>query len=174
MTLGNSELNIFVQKKKGVIMLYRIINSESLRFKRTVLIYLLIISYLSTFSSCMTTESLTVSPDSLRSDSSSEIAKIKLKNGTSIDLKNKKVEIINKTDTALVLNISANASRESTGLESNEMIIPLKDILAVQLNRSETNVPLTILLIAGIVIVAGGLIGLAIFSSGTQSFSFTK
>lgn len=155
-------------------MLYRIINSESLRFKRTVLIYLLIITYLTTFSSCMTTESQTVSPDALSSESSAEITKIKMKNGTSVDFENKIVKIINKTDSALSLNIFTRASRENTGLESNKMIIPLNDILAVQLEKSETDVPLTILLAAGIIIVAGGLIAWSVFSSGMHNFSLGK
>ncbi|MBK8552472.1 MAG: hypothetical protein IPL53_15930 [Ignavibacteria bacterium] len=147
-------------------MIYKLINSENLRFKRAILIYFIIISYLITFSSCMTTESLTVSADKLKSVTSGEITNIKLKNGNSIDCGNKFVEIIKKSDSTVLLSMYTPVhSRENYGSEKNEMIIPVNDILTVQLQNRETDVPMTILLVFGIAVIAGGLIALSVFHS---------
>lgn len=149
-------------------MMYKIICSESLRFTRTILIYFLIISYLTTFSSCMTTESLTVSPDSLKPGSSVEITKIKLKNGDSIDCENKVIQVIKRSDSIVALSIYNKISREGSETFRKNQVIQLNDILTFQLEKSETNIPLTILFVSGILIGFFGLIALLIInSSGT-------
>lgn len=148
-------------------MLNEIINSERLRLKRTILIYLLIISYLTTFSSCMTTESLTVSPDSLSYAKSGDITKIILKNGKSIDCENMFIEIIKRSDSIVALSIYKfnRASRENAETYSKTEIISLNDILTVQLEKNEIDTTMTILLVSGIVILVGGLIALETFLS---------
>lgn len=51
-------------------MFYNIINSRKLRLQKAVMIYFLIISYMATFNSCMTTENSFVSPDKKHSENS--------------------------------------------------------------------------------------------------------
>lgn len=146
-------------------MMNRILYSVSLRFKRTILVYFLIISYLTTFSSCTTTESISVSPDSFKSAYSDKITSLKLKNGTSIDCMNKVIEIIKKSDSTVMLSIYNRISREGSETFRNTQIIPLNDILTLQLEKSETNIPLTILFVSGILIGFFGLIALLIINS---------
>lgn len=150
-------------------MFYKIINSSKLKSLRVFLNSFLIITYLTSFSSCATTESLTVSPDSLRTESSEQITKIVMKNGSSIDFENKIIEKINKTDTTIVLNIYSRVSRENTGTDRKEIIIPLNDILTVRLEKTDLDIPLTIIVLLGVLIVVGGLITLADYN-----FSFAK
>ena len=150
-------------------MLNNIMNSESLRIINSIFIYLLVISYITTLSSCTTTESLTVSPDSLNSSYSDEIVNIKLKNGNSVNCENKIVEIIKRTDSTAALYLSSRVSRENTESFRSNQIIPLNDILSVQLDKTETDLPMTILIAGGALIVLVGLTLLAAFS-----FSFWK
>ena len=145
-------------------MLNNIMNSESLRIINSIFIYLLVISYITTLSSCTTTESLIVSPDSLNSSYSDEIANIKLKNGNSINCENKIVEFIKRTDSTAALYLSSRVSRENTESFRSNQIIPLNDILSVQLDKTETDLPMTILIAGGALIVLVGLTLLAAFS----------
>lgn len=145
-------------------MLFIIINSGSRKYKRTILIYLFIVSCLITLSSCTTTESFTVSPDSLRSGSPGQITNIILKNGDSVECENKNVEVIKKSDSVIVLSVLNRFTREHSGSISDELIIPLNDILNVRLNKTETDETLTILLVAGLLIAAVGLTLLGTFS----------
>jgi hypothetical protein len=139
-------------------------NSESLRIINSIFIYLLVISYITTLSSCTTTESLTVSPDSLNSSYSDEIVNIKLKNGNSVNCENKIVEIIKRTDSTVALYISSRVSRDNTESFRSNQIIPLNDILSVQLDKIEADFPMTILIVGGALIVLVGLTLLAAFS----------
>jgi hypothetical protein len=116
----------------------------------------------------MTTESLTVSPDSLKPGSSVEITKIKLKNGDSIDCENKVIQVIKRSDSIVALSIYNKISREGSETFRKNQVIQLNDILTFQLEKSETNIPLTILFVSGILIGFFGLIALLIInSSGT-------
>jgi hypothetical protein len=134
-------------------MFYKIMNSRKLRFQRVILIYFLIYSYLTTFGSCMTTETSYISPDSLNSKSVKEIRKIELNNGTSIDCEGKIIKIEKESDSTLFFAISTYTIGDNYKTDWTKKLISAKDILKIQLEKSVVNKDATI----GVVIV-GGLI----------------
>ncbi len=145
-------------------MIFKLINSESLKSKKTVLTYLLVISCLIAFSSCMTTESLTVSPDSLKSASPGQITNIKLKNGDSINCDNKIVQIIARPDSIKMLTVLSRVTGDNSGAFSNYKIIPLSEIINVKMEKSEIDKPMTIIFFAGLIVSVIGLIMSGAFS----------
>ncbi len=139
-------------------MFYYIINSRKFRYKRAVIIYLLVISYMVTFNSCMTTKNFSVTPDSLDSASIHEISKIKLKDGTSIDCEDKIIKLKKEADSTLLFDISSYTVGDNYQTYWTKKQIAAKDILKIQLEKSEANTDATVVL----VIICGAVLALII------------
>lgn len=144
-------------------MFYKVLNSRKLRNQRAFICSLLIITYLTTFSSCTTTDTSYISPKKFESGTVGEITNIQLKNKFNVDCKDKLVKIENKSNSAEVIVITSVDTFEVTNMDRdyktkwNEMRIPGQDILKIQLENTEISVWKNALWGFGILVIGLGI-----------------
>ena len=139
-------------------MFYGLIISSKLKFSRAVFHIFLIVSYLTTFSSCMTTYNYSESPDTIDKISSDEITKIELINGTFINCKDKVITYEKGADSVKYIVVKSVYEGKDYKAYHSEKRISEKDILKIHIEHSEINAQNTFLLVLGIVIVTGILV----------------
>lgn len=135
-------------------MIYAIINSAKMRYKRILLSCILIITTLMTFSSCTTAESSFVSTGSFEQGSQAKILKIILKNGIEINCQDKLVRYEDKYDPVGVFIISVGDTLKSGAINWKEQRIPGINIYKIFIEEDKVNATKTILIVSGVVVVA--------------------
>jgi len=133
-------------------MFNRIFNSSDIKFQRAVFHIFLIISYVTTFSSCMTTYNYPVFPDNIGKVTSSEITKIELNNGTIIDCKNTIIKFEKGADSVKYIVLNSYTVGKGYKTYWKEKRIPEKDVYKVYMEKSEVNGTQTTFLVLGITI----------------------
>ena len=168
-----------ILKKKGVIMFYKIINSGKYKTGRVLLNYILILSYFIFANSCMTTRDYFTNPEYLKTEQLEDINIIELKNGTVIEGKDKLIQIGRNADSTMYLRIWSEDQVKSKEHVDNNTVkwskvqISEKDIKKIQMTDSKVNVPVTLLLIFGILVVLFAVgIGTAKLFDGNIAPSF--
>lgn len=159
-------------------MFYKNIYSSKLKSIRVFLNCFLIITYLTSFSSCVTTsETFYSKPDDLKSDYIEDITKIYLKDGSVIKSGEYKIEIGRESDETMYLLLWTKDTVNSVSGNGQSIInwtkkkIPAAEIKKIELENSTVNVPLSVLVVGGSIIV----LGLIIFAvSGGIDFSNVK
>lgn len=139
-------------------MFYSLINSSKLKYRRAALHILIIISYLTTFSGCMTTYNYFESPETIDTISADEITKIELINGTVINCKDKIINYESGADSIKYIVVKSLSEGNNYKAYHSEKRISEKDILKIYFEHSEVNGQKTVLLVLGIVIVIGILV----------------
>ena len=112
----------------------------------------LVISYMSAFSSCMTTYDYPVLPENTGKVTSSEITKIELKNGIIIDCKNTIIKFEIGTDSVKYIILKSYTIGDGYKTYWTEKRIPEKDVSKVYMEKSEINGTQTTFLVLGIAI----------------------
>lgn len=138
-------------------MFYLIINSNKLKFQRTVLIYFLIFSYVTTLSSCMTTSITYEKPESVKPSSCEEISKIQLKSGISVNCINKKVSLEKGNDSTYYFAVMDLIPGDQYNTTGKKQLISVNDIKKVQFSGDGLNTPSVILIVAGVLIVGAAI-----------------
>lgn len=135
-------------------MIFAIINSAKMKYKRILLSCILIITTMVTFSSCTTTESSFLSTGSLEQGSQAKILKIVLMNGLEINCQGKLVryEAINDKDGVFI--ISVGDTLKSGAINWKEQRIPEMNIYKIFIEEDKVNATKTILIVSGVVVVA--------------------
>lgn len=144
-------------------MIYKIINSSVNKFLRAGLNIFLIISYLTTFSSCMTTSETWKLPETIDQANTSEIKKIELNDGTMIDCKDKILKFVNAGDSGKYIVIKSYTTGKDFQTFWTEKRIQEKDIYKFYIERSEVNgsqTTIVIIVLAVVIAVIALLIGL--------------
>lgn len=134
-------------------MIYKIIDSSGNKFLRAGFNIFLIISYLSTFSSCMTTHNTWEMPETINQANTSEIKKIELNDGTMIDCKDKILKFVNAGDSGKYILIKSYTAGNDIQTFWTEKRIPEKDIYKFYIEKTEANGSTTTLLVIGIVVI---------------------
>lgn len=129
----------------------------------------LIISYMSAFSSCMTTYDYSVFPDNIRKVNSSEITKIELNNGTIIDCNNTIIKFEKGADSVKYIILKSYTVGERFETYWTEKKIPEEDVYKIYMERSEVNGTQTTFLVLGIAI-AVAIVALVIENSKQHFF----
>jgi len=142
-----------MSKKEGVIMIYKIINSSGNKFKRAALNLFLILSYLTTLSSCMTTHDTWENPETINQANTAEIKKIELNDGTIIDCKDKILKFENAGDSGKYIVIKSCTAGNDFQTFRTEKRIQEKDIYKFYIEKTEANGSTTLLVIGIAVIV---------------------
>lgn len=138
-------------------MFYRIINSEKLKIFRTAFSILLIVSCITTFSSCMNTYSYVESAETVEyflSDSTAEITKIELINGMTINCTDKILKFETGVDSLKYLVIKSYVTGSDKSVYRDIRKIPENEISGINIEKSEVNVTKTIFFVLGIATVA--------------------
>lgn len=170
MTLGKSGIYILHQdKKEGVIVFYKILNSSDLKFPRAAFHFLLIFSYITTFSGCMSTYNYPVFSDRIEKVHSSEISKIELNNGTIIDCKNTVIKFEKGADSTKYIILKSYTTGEGYKTYWTEKRIQEKDVYKIYLEKSEVNGTQTTFLVLGIA-VAAVIVAIVIGNSKSHFF----
>ena len=144
-------------------MFYKVLNSRKLKNQRALISCILIISFLTTFSSCTTTDTSYISPKKFETGTVGEITSIQLKNKFKIDCSDKFVKFENKSDTAGVIVITSKDTIAVTNMDRdykiqwNEMRIPVGDVLKIQLENTEISVWKNALWGFGILVIGLGI-----------------
>lgn len=136
-------------------MFYGLIVSSKLKISRAVFHIFLIVSYLTTFSSCMTTYNYSESTDTIDTISSDEITKIELINGTFINCKDKVITYETGADSVKYIVVKSVSGGKDYKAYFSEKRISEKDILKIHIEHSKIDAQNTVLLVLGIVIVTG-------------------
>ncbi|MCB0726896.1 MAG: hypothetical protein KDD00_05495 [Ignavibacteriae bacterium] len=131
-------------------MLFKKINSSKLKLRRTFFHIFLIISYMITFNSCMTTYNYTELPDRLGKETSSDISKIELNDGTIINCKDKLIKFETGADSVKYIVIKTYTVGKEYKTYWTEKRIPEKDVFKVYMEKSEVNGTQTTFLVIGI------------------------
>ena len=126
-------------------------SSDTKKFRAAFHIFL-VISYMSAFSSCMTTYDYSVLPENTGKVTSSEITKIELKNGTIIDCKNTIIKFEKGTDSVKYIILKSYTLGDGYKTYWTEKRIPEKDVSKVYMEKSEINGTQTTFLVLGIAI----------------------
>jgi hypothetical protein len=134
-------------------MIYKIINSSGNKFQRAVLNIFIILSYLTTFSSCMTTYESWEIPGTMNQTNSNEIKKIELKDGTMIDCKDKILKFENAGDSGKYIVVKSYTVGKNFQTFWTEKRIPEKDIYKFYIDKSEASGSTTTLLVIGVVVI---------------------
>jgi len=147
-------------------MFYKTINSAKFSSARAVLNCLLITAYMATFGSCMTTsETYYSKADTLRNEYLEDITKIYLKDGTVINTGDNTVGLERVSDTVKYLVIWFQDSSKSAVSTDYYTIsskkIPADEIRKIEMKNYTVNVPLTLLVVTGSVVVLGLLAWIA-------------
>ena len=129
----------------------------------------LIISYMSAFSSCMTTYDYSVFPDNIRKVNSSEITMIELNNGTIIDYNNTIIKFEKGADSVKYIILKSYTVGEKFETYWTEKKIPEEDVYKIYMERSEVNGTQTTFLVLGIAI-AVAIVALVIENSKQHFF----
>ena len=133
-------------------MFYIKLKSSDTKKLRAAFHIFLIISYMSAFSSCMTTYDYSVLPENIGKVTSSEITKIELKNGTIIDCKNTIIKFEIGTDSVKYIILKSYSIGDGYKTYWTEKRIPEKDVCKVYMEKSEINGTQTTFLVLGITI----------------------
>lgn len=147
--------------------MFKNINHIKLNSMHSVFALFLAIFYISTFSSCMTTHSFSVYPDSFDTVSTSGITKIELKNGLFIGCADKEIRFETGADSVKYIVIKTYKDEKGNSTYWTERRISEKDIYKIYYETSKFNSRKTGLLVLGIIIV--GLI--AVFLIGVSSIN---
>ena len=134
-------------------MIYRIINSTGNKFIRTALNIFLILSYIATYSGCMTTYNTWEIPETINQANTSEIKKIELNDGTIIDCKDKILKFENAGDSGKYIVIKSYTVGNDFQTFLTEKRIPEKDIYKIYIEKSKVSGSTTTLLVIGIVVI---------------------
>lgn len=129
-------------------MFYKFINQPKLELLKLIFNIFLITSYMTTISSCMTTDLSYVSPDSIESVEDGKILKIELKDGTLVNCKNKLIKIEKGADSVNYFVINSKVNNKDIKPNPDVKRISEKDIYKIYLEKSEVNVPLTIMVVS--------------------------
>ena len=149
----------------------------SLRYKPTfkLITCLLVFSLILTLSGCTTTDTQRVRSDELTYKVDYEIISVSMKNGLVINLRGKSALYVNefKDKKNLILYSTTDTvrvSKDSTKVYSINNIIELSEVKEVTIEKSETNVGLTILATLGIIVAFIGILAILIggFSESNQ------
>lgn len=145
----------------------------SLRYKPTfkLITYLLVFSLMLTISGCTTTDTQRVRSDDLTYKIDYEIINVIMKNGLVINLRGKSalyVKEFNDKKNLILYSTTdtVRVSEDSTRVYSINNIIELSEVKEVTIEKSETNVGLTILATLGI--IAAFIVILAIIAFATK------
>ena len=141
-------------------MIYRIINSTGNKFIRTALNIFLILSYIATYSGCMTTYNSWEMPGTMNQINFNEIKKIELKDGTMIDCKDKILKFENAGDSGKYIVIKSYTVGNDFQTFLTEKRIPEKDIYKIYIEKSKVSGSTTTLLVIGIIVI--GIIALLV------------
>lgn len=134
-------------------MFYKLIYSADTKFLRAAIHIFLIFSYMTTFSSCMTTNNYWEFPENTGKVTTSDITKIELKNGIIINCKDKLINFENGTDSVKYIVVSTIVLGHDFKTYPTEKRIAEKDIYKIYLQNSEINGDKTALLVLGIVVI---------------------
>lgn len=134
-------------------MFYNILNSSDVKSQRAAFHIFLIISYMATFSSCMTTHNYWEFPENAEKVNASDITKIELKNGIMINCKDKIINFENGADSVKYIVVSTIVEGQDFKTYRSEKWIAEKDIYKIYVQNSEINGGKTALLVLGIVVV---------------------
>lgn len=134
-------------------MFYIKLKSSDTKKLRAAFHIFLIISYMTTFSSCMTTYNYWEFPENAAKVASSDITKIELKNGIIIDCKDKLIKFEKGADSVKYIVVSTIVAGKDYKTYSTEKRIPEKDIYKIYIQNSEINGGKTAILVLGIVVV---------------------
>lgn len=150
-------------------MLYKFINQPKLELLKLIFNIFLIISYMTTLSSCMTTYNYSESPESMETVSASEIKKIELKSGIMIDCKDKLIKFEKGIDSVTYIALGYHVTEDHKNYWKEQRISE-NDIYKIYLERSELNQEKTFLLVLGILVVTALVIVLIAFASTPDLF----
>lgn len=148
-------------------MIYKIIDSSGNKFLRAGLSIFLIISYLSTFSGCMTTHNTWEMPETINQANTSEIKKIELNDGTMIDCKDKILIFVNAGDSGKYILIKSYTAGNDFQTFWTEKRIQEKDIYKFYIEKSEVNGSQTTVVI---IVLAVAIAVIALLVAIGQSF----
>ncbi len=138
-------------------MIYKIINSAKMRFKRVLLCCILIITTLITFSSCTTTEHTFVRAGSYDNESGSKIIRIILKNGTVINCEDKIVRFENNYDMSQDFIISAADTLKAGTINWKEQRISGTDVQKIYIEEENVDATKTVLILSGVIVLAAAV-----------------
>lgn len=143
-------------------MIFNKINSKKYYSLKAILSCFLITSFITTFSSCMTTsETFYATPDTLSAGSLKDINKLILKNGKVIEFGDKTIEAGRDSNNALFFFIWLADNPESQDGNGQNVVnwtkerIPASDILKIKLEKSTVNIPISLLVIGGSILILG-------------------
>ena len=128
------------------------LKSSDIKKLRAAFHIFLIISYMSAFSSCMTTYDYSVFPDNIRKVNSSEITMIELNNGTIIDCNNTIIKFEKGADSVKYIILKSYTVGEKFETYWTEKKIPEEDVYKIYMERSEVNGTQTTFLVSGFVL----------------------
>lgn len=154
-------------------MIYCKINSLKMKTGRNTLSFILILSMITAFSSCMTTHSYYENPETYNSATSPVITKIELKNGEIIDCKDKILKFETNMDSVKFIVINSYVTGKENKTYWTKKQIPVSDILRVYMEKSEVNGTQTTLLIVGLA-AAAALIIAVISSMHSMDFKWQR
>lgn len=142
-------------------MFYRFINSGKFRFQRIVINCIVVISYIITLKGCMTTDISYVTPETIEPSTFENISLIILKSRITIDCKNKIVALEKGIDSTYYFTITPVAGGEGYKNNIEKQMIPVNDVLRIQLSDDSLSDVGVALIITGVLAI-GVLIAYAI------------
>ena len=134
-------------------MFYRFINSGKLRFQRALINCIVVISYIFTLKGCMTTDTSYVTPETIEPSTFENISLIILKSRITIDCKNKTVSLEKGNDSTFYFTLIPVARGEGFKTNGEKQMIPVKDVLKIQLSDDRLSDGGVALIIAGILAI---------------------
>ena len=134
-------------------MFYRFINSGKLRFQRIIVNCIVVISYIITLKGCMTTDTSYVTPETIESPAFENISLIILKSRITIDCKNQKVNLEKGNDSTFYFTLIPVARGEGFKTNGEKQMIPVKDVLRIQLSDDRLSDGGVALIITGILAI---------------------
>ena len=134
-------------------MFYRFINSGRFRFQRIIVNFIVVISYIFTLKGCMTTDISYVTPETIEPSTFENISLIILKSRITIDCKNKIVNLEKGNDSTFYFTVTPVAGGEGFKTNEEKQMIPVKDVLRIQLSDDRLSDGGVALIIAGILAI---------------------
>ncbi len=150
-------------------MFYQYVYSSDPKIFRAAFHIFLILTYMTTFSSCMTTHYYPVFPDKIEKVNSAEITSIELNNGTIIDCKNTVFKFEKGADSLKYIILKSYTVGEGYKTYWTEKRIPEKDVYKIYIGKSEVNGTQTTFLVLGIA-VAAVIISIVMYNSKPHFF----
>lgn len=151
-------------------MFYRFINSGKFRFQRVIVNFIVVISYIFTLKGCMTTDISYVTPETIEPSTFENISLIILKSRITIDCKNKIVNLEKGNDSTFYFTVTPVAGGEGYKTNGEKQMIPVKDVLRIQLSESSLSDGSVALLIVGALAI--GLIIAYAIAVSSMDFGF--